>query len=84
MWAGVAEDRVALIPNGCDLEIFSEPVLPWRPDGVRMIQLLAVFTGTHGQANGLDGVLKSRKGTEDRQRDDICIALVGKGGEKLI
>ena len=79
---GVAEDRVALIPNGCDLEIFSEPGLPWRPDEVRHDQLLAVFTGTHGQANGLDGVLKAAKVLKDRQRDDICIALVGKGGEK--
>lgn len=32
---------------------------PKRPSGVLDDQLLAIFTGTHGNANGLDGVLNA-------------------------
>lgn len=79
---GVDNERIALVPNGCDLDIFTGSVSPRRPDGVREDQLLAVFTGTHGQANGLETVLKAAKVLKDRQRDDICLVLIGNGGEK--
>ena len=45
-------------------------------------QLLAIFTGTHGNANGLHTVLDAAKVLRDRGRDDIRIALVGQGREK--
>jgi glycosyltransferase involved in cell wall biosynthesis len=49
---------IALVPNGCDLELFSpgthpKSVLP----GVKEDQMVATFTGAHGFANGLDAVL---------------------------
>lgn len=79
---GVAPERIALVPNGCDLDIFAGAADPWRPDGVRDDQLLAVFTGTHGIANGLDAVLDAAAVLKARGRDDIAIALVGDGKVK--
>lgn len=76
---GVPRDRIALVPNGCDLEIFSASQEGWRPDGVRKDDLLAAFTGTHGMANGLDSVLDVAAELKRRGRDDIKLVLVGQG-----
>ena len=55
---GIGKDRVAMIPNGCDLDLFSsEQTAAKRPDGVNDTDLLAVFTGTHGIANGVGAAL---------------------------
>jgi len=79
---GVSADRIAMVPNGCDLDLFANPAKAWRPEGVRDDQLLAIFTGTHGPANGLDAVLDAAAELKARGRDDIRIALVGQGREK--
>ncbi|MBX9468087.1 MAG: glycosyltransferase family 4 protein [Rhizobium sp.] len=79
---GVDKSRIAMVPNGCDMDLFSATVEAWRPDGVRNEQLLAIFTGTHGNANGLDAVLNAAAVLKERGRDDIRIALVGQGREK--
>ncbi|WP_407496731.1 glycosyltransferase family 4 protein [Pseudooceanicola sp. MF1-13] len=79
---GVDKTRIAMVPNGCDLELFATPEDAWRPEGVRDDQLLAIFTGTHGNANGLDAVLNAAAVLKERKRDDIRIALVGQGREK--
>jgi glycosyltransferase involved in cell wall biosynthesis len=76
---GMARENIALIPNGCDLEIFSKPIDPWRPAGVRETDLLAVFTGTHGIANGLDSVLDGASILKRRGREDVRIFLIGHG-----
>lgn len=76
---GVAKTTIATIANGCDIGIFRADVVPWRPEGVREDDLLAIFTGTHGVANGLDAVLDAARVLRDRGRDDIKIALVGDG-----
>lgn len=76
---GVSEARIATIPNGCDIEIFRRNLAAWRPEGVLPTDLLAIFTGTHGVANGLDAVLDVARVLLDRGRDDIKIALVGDG-----
>jgi glycosyltransferase involved in cell wall biosynthesis len=76
---GVAEARVALIPNGCDLSLFGAKASPWRPEGVRATDLLAVYAGTHGVANGLDAVIDAAQVLKNRGRDDVKIVLVGDG-----
>ncbi len=76
---GVPRDRIASVPNGCDLDIFSAPVEPWRPPQVRNPDLMAVFAGTHGMANGLDAVLDTASVLQQRGRDDIKIVLIGQG-----
>lgn len=76
---GVAPERIALIPNGCDLDIFGHAEQPWRPAGIAQTDLLAVFAGTHGVANGLDAVLDAAVELKQRQRDDIKFLLIGQG-----
>jgi len=79
---GILRERVALIPNGCDLGIFGSCSNPWRPEGVAEDDLLAIFTGTHGKANGLDAVLDTASVLKRRGRFDIKLLLIGQGGLK--
>lgn len=78
---GVARDRVTMIPNGCDVELFSG-ARAWRPEGVAAGDLMAVFAGAHGMANGLDAVIDAAMELQRRGRDDIKIVLVGDGKVK--
>ena len=76
---GIPHERITLVPNGCDLDIFGGDVMPWRPDAIKPTDLLAAFTGTHGVANGLDAVLDAAAELKRRGRDDIKILLIGQG-----
>lgn len=76
---GVDENKILMVPNGCDLSIFSQLSEPWRPKGVTEQDLMAIFTGTHGIANGLDAVLSAASELQSRGRDDIKLVLVGQG-----
>lgn len=76
---GVDAGRIAMIPNGCDLDIFSAPGAPWRPEGVGPDELMAVFAGTHGIANGLDALLDAAAVLKTRGRTDIKLVLIGQG-----
>lgn len=66
--------KVAMIPNGCDLELFEPQATENTNTG-----LTAVFTGTHGLANGLDILLDVAKELKARSETDIVIRLVGEG-----
>ncbi|MFA0533137.1 glycosyltransferase family 4 protein [Vibrio breoganii] len=79
---GVDKSRIALLPNGCDLDIFTSPTQPWRPGGVAELDLMAIFSGTHGIANGLDSVIDTAFELQQRGRDDIKIVLIGQGKMK--
>lgn len=76
---GVPRDRIAMVPNGCDLGIFGAAVDSWRPEQVAPGDLMAVFAGTHGMANGLDAVLDAAAELKRRGRHDIKIVLIGQG-----
>jgi glycosyltransferase involved in cell wall biosynthesis len=76
---GVPRERIALVPNGCDLAIFSDAADPWRPEQVRATDLLAVFAGTHGVANGLQALLDAAVELKRRGRNDIKLLLIGNG-----
>lgn len=76
---GVPRERITLVPNGCDLGIFAGDVEPWRPEQIKPDDLLAVFAGTHGMANGLDAVLDAAAELKQRGRDDIKLLLIGQG-----
>jgi glycosyltransferase involved in cell wall biosynthesis len=80
---GVPRDRIAFVPNGCDLGIFTMEVQPWRPPRVLATDLMAVFAGTHGMANGLDAVLNAAAELKRRGRDDIKLLLIGQGRLKV-
>ena len=77
---GIPRDRIAMIPNGCDLNLFGNTeAKPWRPKGVKDSDLMAVFAGTHGMANGLDAILNAAVILKQVKRDDIKLVLIGQG-----
>ena len=76
---GVAKDNILTVPNGCDLDIFSDKTEAWRPEGVLATDLMAVFTGTHGMANGLNAALDAAIELKKRGRNDIKLVLIGQG-----
>ena len=71
---------IAMIPNGCDLDIFQPGK---REDldlpGIKPDDFVAVFTGAHGMANGLDAVLDAAQVLKKRGRKDIVLAFIGDG-----
>lgn len=74
---------IAMVPNGCDLDLFSPS--DDKPDvipGVKATDIVAVFTGAHGVANGLDAVLDMAKVLKGRGRNDIKMVFVGDGKMK--
>lgn len=75
--------RVVLIPNGCDLDLMkpgNREAL--QLEGVGEHDLVAVFTGAHGVANGLDAVLDGAKVLKQRGRNDIKMVFIGNGMKK--
>ena len=80
---GVKKDSIELVPNGCDIAIFSGQTSSWRPNGVLDSDLMAVFTGTHGLANGLDAVLDAASELKKRDVKNIKLVLVGQGKLKV-
>ena len=77
---GVCIKRIAMVSNGCDHEIFeNEDFRPWRPNGIHYSDLMVVYAGTHGIANGLDAVLDVAGELKRRGRFDIKIVLIGQG-----
>lgn len=78
---------VLLAPNACDVEIFSSSVSENSTrqlsiPGVTKDDYVAVFTGTHGKANGLDNVLNGAKELLRRNDDDakrIKLVFIGDG-----
>ncbi len=75
--------RVEMIPNGCDLGLFS-PVKRQSLEsiGVQTGDFVAGFTGAHGKANGLEAVLDAAAELKRRGRDRIKLVLIGDGGSK--
>jgi len=80
---GVDRRRIVLVPNGCDLDLFgAKEIAPWSPPGVEPDDLVAVFTGTHGVANGLDRLLDAAQVLKERGCVGIKLLFVGDGGTK--
>lgn len=77
---GIEPRAVKMIPNGCDLELFDpEAGAALRPQGVEPEDLMAIFSGAHGIANGLDAVLDAAGELKKRSRTDIKLVFVGEG-----
>lgn len=79
---GIAPNKIKMIPNGCDIDIFAASTENWRPKGVSDTDLMAVFAGTHGIANGLDALLDAAVELKLRGREDIKLVLIGSGKQK--
>jgi len=81
---GKPPSQVHMIPNGSDLEIFADNLKaqPWRPDDVLDDDLLLVFAGTMGVANGLDSVIRIAEELSRRRCDGIKFVFAGEGKKK--
>lgn len=76
---GVPRDKITMIPNGCDLDLFDPlKATAIKPTGSEDC-FSAVFTGAHGMANGLDAVLDAAAILKARGRDDIRLVFIGDG-----
>ncbi len=74
---GIAKERVVWIPNGVDLSLFPRSVTEDAPDNE---PFTLMYFGAHGQANGLDNVLKAMAQVQQMavgQR--IRLRLIGDG-----
>ena len=74
---------VAMIPNGCDLEVFhpakrAKLTLP----GIGPDDFVAGFTGAHGVANGLDALLDVAAELKRRGDTRVKLTFIGDGKEK--
>jgi len=75
--------RVEMIPNGCDLDIFKPSSREnLSLSGIQQTDKVAVFTGAHGIANGLDAILDAASVLKSRGRKDIVLAFIGDGKMK--
>ena len=81
---GIAQSKISLIPNGCDLDIFDREVEKWRPKEICEENLLVLFAGTHGIANGLSSVLDAANELKSRGRLNIKFLLIGQGKLKSL
>jgi glycosyltransferase involved in cell wall biosynthesis len=72
--------RIAMIPNGCDLNLF-RPGSRENLDlpGIGQKDFVAIFTGAHGIANGLDAVLDAANVLLQQGRHDIIFLFIGDG-----
>lgn len=77
----VPKKNVKLIPNGCDFDIFENFDMTdfELPVCVQEGDLLAVYAGTHGIANGLDLLVETARVLSARGVNDIKLLLVGDG-----
>ncbi|MGH2603006.1 MAG: glycosyltransferase family 4 protein, partial [Dehalococcoidia bacterium] len=79
---GVPADRVVLLPNGVDTDLFrqadADPAIAARyglPDDGRLV----LFTGNHGFAQGLDVAVQAAALLAD---DGVTLGLVGAGSDR--
>lgn len=78
---GVDRERIAMIPNGCDIDVFATSRDRHRPEAETR-PLIATYCGTHGPANALGNVLDAAAQIKALGRTDIIIQLIGSGAEK--
>lgn len=74
---GIKAQRITLIPNGCDVAFFADARKKALP-GFKQTDFIAVFTGAHGMANGLDAVLDAAK-IAKQKAGDIKFLFIGDG-----
>jgi len=79
---GADPARVQVIGNGCDLDLFGPHIAPWRPPEAAPWEVLALYAGAHGRANGLGILVEAARLLAARGETRLRILLVGEGAEK--
>jgi glycosyltransferase involved in cell wall biosynthesis len=82
--AGIAPEKITMIPNASDLDLFRPDV-----DGCAARERLglgrrfaAVYFGAMGLANGLEYAIEAARILAERGRDQIVLVLLGDGGRR--
>jgi glycosyltransferase involved in cell wall biosynthesis len=82
--AGVPADKVTVIPNASDLDLFSPDI-----DGSAQREQLglkdrfaAIYFGAMGLANGLEYVIEAARILAERRSNHIVLVLLGSGGKR--
>lgn len=74
---------IKLIPNGCDLELFSKTSKnDFAIPGIEKDDFVALFAGAHGKANGLEALIDVAEVLKQKGHHQIKLLLVGDGKEK--
>ncbi len=73
------QSDVAMIPNCCDTDLFAPGGDRSLISGVTNDDFVAIFTGAHGMANGLDAVLDAAAEVKGRGDHQIKFVFVGDG-----
>jgi len=78
----VPRDKVSVVTNGADLDLFAEPVRdPALAAELGLTgKFVVAYVGTHGMAHALGTVLQAADRLRDR--DDVRFLLVGSGAEQ--
>jgi glycosyltransferase involved in cell wall biosynthesis len=76
------EKNVIMIPNACDLELFSKKTIKYRHSDINKDDLIAIYTGSHGEANGLDAVVDAAEVLKKRGVKNIKFVFIGEGKTK--
>jgi glycosyltransferase involved in cell wall biosynthesis len=79
---GADPARVLVIGNGADLDLFGPHIAPWRPAEAEPREVLALYAGAHGRANGLGVVIEAAELLAARGERRLRFLLVGEGAEK--
>lgn len=74
---------ITMIPNGSDIDLFvRDATNKAEIPGVNPEDVVAIFPGAHGIANGLDAVLDMAKALLEKNVKNIKIVMVGDGKMK--
>lgn len=81
---GIPENKISVIPNSSDNNIFQPDVKPELGDLKNKIgnRSSAIYFGAMGKANGLDYVLDAARILKKENNDKIVFVLHGAGSEK--
>jgi glycosyltransferase involved in cell wall biosynthesis len=79
---GADPARVHVIGNGCDLDLFGPHITPWHPPEAAPWEVLALYAGAHGRANGLGVAVEAARILAARGEKRLRLMLVGEGAEK--
>jgi glycosyltransferase involved in cell wall biosynthesis len=81
---GIPSDKLALIPNAADLDVFRPEVVDesFREKHGLEGKFVALYAGAMGRANGLDQLVEAADALRRRGDERIAIVALGDGGER--
>ncbi|WP_078392862.1 glycosyltransferase family 4 protein [Shouchella patagoniensis] len=85
--AGKDQNKVTMISNSCDLEMFDETDMELPKEIGELLstdQLIAVHPGTMGEANGLNYIVDAAEILKNNGTKDVVILLTGDGSNRPI